>query len=137
MHETEVLLYARETDAAGERLQHLIETRIPGKKIGLCRSMKALSHRLNGSGVNNTIVILIASGEEDFEKILDSCDLLADIRIIIILPDAREETIAKGHRLYPRFLSYRDGDFEDVVTVLENMLSKTKITSFGGNGIVN
>jgi hypothetical protein len=137
MHETEVLLYARETDAAGERLQHLIETRIPGKKIGRCRSIKAISHHLNGSGVNNTIVILIPSREEDFEKILDSYDLLADIRIILILPDAREETIAKGHRIYPRFMSYRDSNFEEVVTVLENMLSKTKITSFGGDEIAN
>jgi hypothetical protein len=137
MYETEVLLYARETDAAGERLQHLIETRIPGKKIRLCRSIKAISHCLNGFGVNNAIVILIPSREEDFEKILDSYDLLADIRIILILPDAREETIAKGHRIYPRFISYRGDDFEEVVTVLENMLSKTKITSFERDGMAN
>ncbi len=49
-------------------------------------------------------------------------DLIGDIRIILILPDTEGDTISLGHKLYPRFASYADGNFKDVAAVLEKML---------------
>jgi len=39
------------------------------------------------------------------------------------IPEIREQdTYLKGHKLYPRFMSYMDGDFSDVALVLAKML---------------
>ncbi|MCJ7779472.1 MAG: hypothetical protein MUQ27_01475, partial [Acidimicrobiia bacterium] len=47
-------------------------------------------------------------------------DLLDRIRIILILPDRNKDTINKGHTLFPRFLTYVDGNFDWVTAVLHN-----------------
>ena len=49
-------------------------------------------------------------------------DLLADIPVILILPDRKKETIHLGHKLCPRFLSYTDSNFSDVALVLSKMM---------------
>jgi hypothetical protein len=64
----------------------------------------------------------LASSREDLEAILSIVELFYDLRIILILPDRKKETISKGLKLYPRYLSYADGDFSDVAAVLEKML---------------
>jgi len=50
-------------------------------------------------------------------------DLLAETKIILLLPDRKRATVSKGHNLYPRFLTYMDGDFSDVAAVLQKMVS--------------
>ncbi|MCD6199973.1 MAG: hypothetical protein J7K15_15635, partial [Deltaproteobacteria bacterium] len=52
-------------------------------------------------------------------------DLIWDLRLILILPDREAGTIAKGHILRPRFLTYLDSDFTEVAAVLKKMLSNT------------
>ena len=37
-----------------------------------------------------------------------------------------EDTVSKGHLLRPRYLTYADGDFEDVAAVLEKILRYIK-----------
>jgi len=60
--------------------------------------------------------------EEGLLKILRIRDLLADVRIVLILPDRRKETIAAGYKLYPRFLTFMDSDPRELAAVLEKMI---------------
>jgi hypothetical protein len=46
------------------------------------------------------------------------------MRIILVLPDRDDETVAMGHRLRPRMVSYNDGDYLDVAAVLIRMNEK-------------
>ena len=66
---------------------------------------------------------IVANSKEDLLNLLFIRNLLQDIRIILILPDREKDTIEKGHRLYPRFMSYLDGDLEEVAAVLNNVLT--------------
>ena len=45
------------------------------------------------------------------------------LRVILILPDADPQTIARGHNLRPRYLSNIQSDFQDVAAVLRKMLA--------------
>jgi len=42
-------------------------------------------------------------------------------------PDQEENTIAKGHSLRPRFVTYADSDFPDVVAALGKTLRRLQI----------
>jgi hypothetical protein len=48
------------------------------------------------------------------------------MKTIVILPDSNPDTVAKGHILRPRFLSYCDGDFQDVAAVLSRMIENSE-----------
>jgi hypothetical protein len=56
------------------------------------------------------IAVLLAVRCEDLLALFSILDLLCDFRLILILPDRKKDTIAKGHTLAPVFLSYVDSD---------------------------
>jgi len=51
-------------------------------------------------------------------------DFLEDVRLILILADSSAETVARGHLLRPRFLTYTDHDMSEVSSVLGKMIKK-------------
>ena len=65
------------------------------------------------------------TSQEELIDIIHIRELFRDIRIVLILPDREESTVAKGHRLYPRFFSYIDSDFKEIAAVLNKMLNHT------------
>ena len=49
-------------------------------------------------------------------------ELLMDHKVILILPEAEPEMVAMGHALRPRFITYNDGDFLEMASVLRQLL---------------
>jgi hypothetical protein len=49
-----------------------------------------------------------------------------DVRIILVLPDTEEQTIAMAHRLRPRFLTYIDSNIAALGTVVSKMCEDTR-----------
>ena len=50
-------------------------------------------------------------------------DYLSDTRVIMVLPDKNGETIRKGLSIRPSFITKTNGDFRDVIAVLEKISS--------------
>jgi hypothetical protein len=73
--------------------------------------------------LDQPIVVLVAASRRDLGKIAAMRFFLEHLPIILVLPDRRQKTAALGHTLRPRYVGYRDGDFEDVAAVLGRMLS--------------
>jgi hypothetical protein len=69
-----------------------------------------------------TVTILVASNYQELLGLVTLSALLADLRIILILPDRNKSTIAKAHTLRPRFLTCLDNGLNDVAIVLNKML---------------
>ena len=67
----------------------------------------------NGLG-KSVRVLVFAEGEGATNARNAGADVVAD----------DDETLAKGHALGPRFLSYRDEDFSDVAGVVSRMIGK-------------
>ena len=120
-----ILFYSKNGKEAVAALQKIIEEQAPKEQIEVHRTIESLSKRLRQSKYDVVIAILIATSKEEFSEILSIRDFLRDLRVILILPDRKKVTISKGHTLYPRFLSYADGDFSDVAAVLGKMLSSS------------
>jgi len=118
-----VLLYAPVSKPIRERYQHEIEKLVPREEVETYRTKEDLSSRLRLPRKDIALAVLIATNKKKFLEIFSLCELLGDLRIILLLPDRKEDTIFKGHILRPRFLGYADSDLKMVAPVLNNMLS--------------
>ncbi|HVO67929.1 MAG TPA: hypothetical protein VMT12_15740 [Syntrophales bacterium] len=117
-----LLIYTTRMEGAGERLLQIVDTVVSGENVKIYRTVDGLSRGLRQPRNEVTLAILLASSKEDLINLLSIRDLLSDMKIILILPDSDPETVAKGHMLRPRFLTYCDSDFVDVAAVLSLMV---------------
>ena len=122
-----ILYYSSIINGAGERLQEAIESVVQAGKTEIYRNLESLSQRLRRPTQLPEVSILFANSRADFMELLSIRDLLLNLRIILILPDANKETITRGHTLFPRFLTYANSDFKDVAAVLKKMIQKTDL----------
>src|SRR5271157_676469 len=115
-----VLLYS--TGEAGERLQEMVRNLVPKDKLEIYRTFDGFSERLRKPMDDIPVAVILAAGEDDLLTVLSISHLLYDVRFILILPDRDDPTVAIGHSLRPRFLSYTDSDFREVMAVLSKMI---------------
>ena len=118
-----VLFYAKAIKGGGRRLLRVIERLLPNDVLEIYNSIDGLSRWFNRPQPADAPVIVVfqAVGQEDLQSMLSIRDLLVDVRILMVLPDKEKETIAKAHRLRPRFITYADSDFLEIGAVLNKM----------------
>ena len=92
--------------------------------VATIRDLTQILHKpLNGVDA----AVIFRATRKGLLDLLNLRDALLRLPVILILPDQKNETIAKGHSLRPRFLSYMDSDFSDVRDVLQKILEKQHI----------
>ncbi|MHB9099165.1 MAG: hypothetical protein ACYC5X_15220 [Syntrophales bacterium] len=123
-----VLFYSATLKGIGKRFFRIILSHMPQDRIEICRSIAALDSQLHKPLGNLTIAVFHIHSGDELEKLIARRDLLADFRIILVLPDSEESTIARGHLLRPRFVVYGDGDLPDASVILGKMLQGYKTT---------
>jgi hypothetical protein len=120
-----LILYAKDQDATGMGLQRVIESLVAEGQVTIYTDMEGLMRRLRKPRGDLQIAVLLASTGQDLDGLLSIGHVLWDLRIILVLPDREAETISKGHSLRPRFLTFSDGNIEDIGAVLRKMLDVT------------
>ncbi|MBW2664177.1 MAG: hypothetical protein JRD93_19925 [Deltaproteobacteria bacterium] len=113
-----LFLYAPDRCRSGKRLQRVIEALVPKENTEIYQSIDGFAFRLRQPRHDPLIAVLLAASSEDLSDILSLRDLLGNIRIMLILPDRDRDTIAKGHTLRPRFVTYADSDFVEMAAIL-------------------
>jgi hypothetical protein len=116
-----IFLYTGTLANDGKRLQSVISSHIPEDLTEVYDSNRELTKALHTPGENPDVVVLLAGDLEELQKILALKDVLLTTRVILVLPDRHKETIAKGHTLFPRFISYMDNDYSEIGDVLKKI----------------
>lgn len=119
-----LLLYANGKNENAERVKNVIKSIVPEKQTEVCPTIDRLSRKLRRLQHGVGVAVLLAATREELLEIYTMKDLFDGIRIILILPDRKSDTILWGHKLFPRYLSYADGNLTDVAAVLEKMLKR-------------
>lgn len=114
-----VFLYLPPCELA-EKLESLITNCLSQESIVIYRDINTFSRGLRHASSKIIGVILIET-HQDLDKILLLGDVLWRIRTILVLPDSNPKTVARGHAIRPRFLTFQDGDLNEVATVLQRM----------------
>jgi len=117
-----LLCYINEKTRAGKRLLSVMDGVVPQSQVAVYRSIKDLYRELFQVPGMDFIILLLAHHRKEVEKILAFKDLLLDHRIILIVPHGDRKSVAMGHSLYPRFMTFTDSDFSDVRAVVAKMI---------------
>jgi hypothetical protein len=116
----EVLLYLPPCEMA-VKIENLIINCQSQESITIYHCTKTFSRGLRRTFYDAIGVILIDT-QRDLDEILQLGDPIWSIRTVLILPDSNPETVTRGHAIRPRFLTFHDGDLNEVVTVLQRMI---------------
>jgi hypothetical protein len=119
-----LILYTKKTESFGIKLRVVFESLVSRDEIELHHSIESLRNRLLRTTYNDGIVVLITDTREELSELLPILYLFRKVRIILVLPDRKPETIKFGYKLEPRFLGFIDQGFTEVKAVLKKMLSR-------------
>lgn len=117
-----VVLYIPTEKVFDEQIMDMIKAIESVEHTEIYRSIDKLSSRLCQLDNTPWITVLVTFTRKELSSLLSIRNLLADIPTILFVPDREEETIALGHTFSPRFLSFADRGFEDVIAVLRKIL---------------
>ena len=113
-------------DSNWTRLCNTIVKTIPLESIGIFQTLESFYNRIRQGRTDITAAVVFASDRQDIIKLQGIRELISDMRMIMILPDAEEESVKMGHSYYPRYISFTDSTFEDVAAVLQKIISNTR-----------
>jgi len=117
------IAYISKLNESGKRIRGLLIEQWPDKKsFEIFTSLNRFDSRLRRPTGMEDIGLLFLATVADLNDMLNKRDLLDHLRLVIILPDNSEDTLAKAHLLRPRYLSYWDSNFSDVLLVLGKMI---------------
>jgi hypothetical protein len=118
----DILFYSTSLAGIGKSLLRIAASHVPRERIDLCRSLGEFDCRLRQPLEGCAIAILHAGDREELEAMVARRELLADFRVILVLPDNDEAATSLGHVLKPRFMVFSDGDLPDASVILGKML---------------
>jgi hypothetical protein len=118
------LLYTGETDGKVKLLEALLVRLLGEKNIEVFHHMDALTQYFyKPRPVDGfTIGVFLVADAEDLRQLAAIRDITDNVRIILILPDRENITIAEGHKLQPRFVTYKDSNFREIGAVVGKMI---------------
>jgi len=120
------ILFTKIFDKQGEQLVKTLQDSLNEIKIKVVYSLYDVVQNLRGAMQNSTVVLLHAASHDSLDDIMLIREKLGGTRIILILPDEEDDTVAKGHLLRPRFISTVNCDFNNILAVLNKMESNEK-----------
>ena len=124
-----ILFYATERDRDVTTLEGLVAQRMPQRHLVHCRSLAQLDKRLRQPRHNVEILLLYIANAIEIRHLSAMRPLLADMNLVIVLPDRNADIIAWAHKLSPRFIAYAGDGFEQVGAVMEKMLLALKVVA--------
>jgi hypothetical protein len=132
MHEVVLLIPTR--SVAERRLMRAVEKLVSGVNLKVCRDADGLRRRLLPGRHSPLAVVILAVTKQDLLSIMPLRDLLLGFRVVVILPDSDDVTVAMGWGVWPRFVSYADGDLRDVAGVLDKIVGTAPLHMKGDTG---
>ena len=116
-----IILYKANEQQESDSLWGVVCESVPTGMAEKYSSLEEFKNRLLLYKNNIEIVLLTARTKEELKQFIGLREFLADIRVILILPDRDHDTLSNAHALYPRFITYIDGDYSDLKAVLTKM----------------
>jgi hypothetical protein len=118
-----LVLYSKKDEGSTAEFKVLCESLLPNGDVKTFGSQDELKKWLLTTGYDDeAVVVLMAQKRDELTELLPIIHLFRKVRIILILPDSKPETIKIGYKLEPRFLSFASSDSGEIQAVLAKML---------------
>ena len=120
------IFYANDLTALGEKLKNMISAQISGIQVENYNSIEDISQILRQPLNNVSVMVLLLASIDELIQFNSMNTLFNNLRIILILPDSKKDTLSLGLKLKPSFISDVNSNLNDVVSVLEHIQNKKK-----------
>ena len=117
----DLVFYAKNHEDIPRKLRDILEPLLFDERIEIYRSLASLKQRFCLPAERRVIAIIFATDKEDLMDIVSMKYFLSDVQVVLILPSRRKDIIALGHGLRPRFITYKDADFRELLSVIRKM----------------
>ncbi len=117
-----LLLYSKKAETEDDPLRHAIESVLPANQIEMCSTFEYFFHRLHQPTYDLMAAVLVAENHADLSNLVSIRDLLADLCVLLVLPDQHPQTIAAGFRLWPRFMCEAQDNYTDIGRILRKLI---------------
>lgn len=117
----DLVFYAKNHEDIPRKLRDILEPLLFDERIELYRSLASLKQRFCLPTERRIIAIIFATDKEDLLDIISMKYFFSDVQVVLILPSRRKDIIALGHGLRPRFITYKDADFRELLSVIRKM----------------
>lgn len=119
-----VIIFIPEAASYLGGLEEMVESISPFAATEIVRSFDDLGRRLLPQADRpRPIVIVLAPTKGDLQSLLEVQDLFENTRLILVLSDADEETVALAHRVRPRFIGYLADGLSEITAVVRKMVA--------------
>lgn len=118
------VLYSPDTNSFIRKLTELLDESFPRAQYEVYFRWEALRKRLQLLRQDICSVILIAPTRGALEMIMAIQPVLEGLKVVLVLPDRDADTIGKAHTFRPRYFTYVDTDFSEIVGVLQKISDK-------------
>ncbi len=95
-----------------------------GQHIECYRSLGQFAKRFQQPRNPIHMMILLIQSDFILDELIEMRDRMYELPTALILPDARHETLLKGHKFYPRFITFQGSDFLDLAIAVQNILQR-------------
>ncbi len=119
-----LLLYAKAQNGIFQQLRTLIDHRVSGACLENYSNPDELFFRLRQPRSNIKIAVLAIGTPAELDRLVNVRDLLADIRLVLVLSEKDPRTLSKAHALAPRFITFSDAGIDPLVSVVEKMIGR-------------
>jgi hypothetical protein len=117
-----LILYSIEIKESGGRLLNVIKDALPGYDLEIYSSIDDLTERLHQPLVDVCVAIFHAVSHSELMEIVFLADLLAEMRVVLVLPDCNPDALKKAHILRPRFIVTSQNDYKNLDSILKRMV---------------
>lgn len=126
-----LLFYIPEMGVEGERLIELAEKFKSSYPVDIYHVFRLLNLRFRRPVEKEDITVLFIPNREHLREVLSIIHFLERGRLVVILPDHDPITIAQGHLLRPRYLTFMDRPLNELAAVLEKIGSNSRMDTEG------
>jgi hypothetical protein len=105
-----------------ERFVQAVSPLFPPDKVELFEDVDTFAERLHKPKGASCAVLVLGPSDSDLERLVSLRNFLKDSRILFVLAEGNDETIARAHKIFPTYISYFDSGTTGVVTVLKRVM---------------
>jgi hypothetical protein len=117
----DLLCYASSWDQARRSLLASLKAAFPESRIESRSDISGLGSWLLSQKPGFSAVVIVVSGPEDASAVLPFRDLIPDTAILAVLSDHDPDSFSAALRFRPKFISYLEGDYSDLILVIKKM----------------
>lgn len=105
----------------GQRLRRIIDRTPLQTHAEYHATLAGFLAAFTRTGSNRGIAVIQPADRKSLDAIRSANRWPENLRILLVLPDRRPDTISEGFSLFPRFVAFADGCLEHLGRVLANM----------------